>query len=247
MPTIDVHFLPSLITPEALSGATVVVIDVLRATTTITAALATGAKEVIPCFEVDEARRVAAALPPGMAVLGGERGGTRIEGFDLGNSPSEYTPKRVAGKTVVFTTTNGTRALQQCRQAAEVWLGSLNNLQVIVSRIADRPTVQIVCAGTNGHVTLEDVLTAGFVVLRMCQHAPRTLGDSAILARVAAESCEHNRARLRELFAHSRGGRNLVELGYDADIDYAVNIDYASIAPRLDLNDWRVVAGLACY
>src|SRR4051812_42560200 len=108
---IDVYLLPALVEPEALSGSTVVVIDVLRATTTIVHALAAQAVEVAPFRDVEDARRLANDLG-NKAVLGGERGGVPIPGFDLGNSPAEYTSERVAGKTVIFTTTNGTRALE---------------------------------------------------------------------------------------------------------------------------------------
>ena len=127
MPMIHAHFLPRLTTPDALVGATVIVIDVLRATTTITAALAAGAERVIPCGELDDARRVreelAGGRPPVSALLGGERGGLPIAGFDLGNSPAEYTPERVAGRTIAFTTTNGTQAMLHCRQAGRVLSG----------------------------------------------------------------------------------------------------------------------------
>src|SRR3954447_24007137 len=125
MPRVFVHLLPALVEPETLRDQTVVVVDVLRATTTIVHALAAGARAVVPCLEVEEARQRAANLPAGSAVLGGERQGLRIEGFDLGNSPTEYTPERVAGKTVVFTTTNGTRAMLHARGARRVVLGSL--------------------------------------------------------------------------------------------------------------------------
>src|SRR5262245_39532454 len=120
---IDVFLLPALVEPAALAGKTAVVIDVLRATTTIVQALATGAKEIVPLQEVDEARRLAEKLGEG-AILGGERGGVLIPGFDLGNSPAEYTAAKVAGKTVVFTTTNGTRALQRCKMAERVLIGA---------------------------------------------------------------------------------------------------------------------------
>ncbi len=86
-------------------------------------------REVIPCLEVDDALRVAAREPREQTLLGGERGGVKIEGFDLGNSPSEYPTAAVAGKTVIFTTTNGTRALLHCQQAAEVLLAAFVNLQ----------------------------------------------------------------------------------------------------------------------
>src|SRR5436190_17272954 len=134
--TLSVHFLPALTTAEQMAAGVVVVIDVLRASTTITAALAAGASEVIPCAEVEQAKSIAAnvgrrnqraattnsaaqlatAVSHSVAtpLLGGERGGLPIAGFDLGNSPSEYTPKSVAGRIIVFTTTNGTQALSIC-------------------------------------------------------------------------------------------------------------------------------------
>src|SRR5437868_6038312 len=117
---LSVHFLPALADPEELRDATAVVIDLLRASTTICYALAAGAREVIPCLEVDDARRTAADLAASPPVLGGERKGIRIEGFDLGNSPDEYRPDTVGGRTVVFTTTNGTAAMQRCRPARRV-------------------------------------------------------------------------------------------------------------------------------
>src|SRR4051794_36039557 len=113
MPTarqIAVYLLPTLADPAELAGKTANVVDVLRATTTIIHAIAGGAKEVIPCQEIDEAKQIASQIGPS-AVLGGERGGEQIPGFDFGNSPLEYSRERIAGRTVVFTTTNGTRAM----------------------------------------------------------------------------------------------------------------------------------------
>ena len=164
---IRAYFLPQLVAPGELAGGVSVVIDVLRATTTITAALAAGAREVIPCLEVDDARREAAILPPGQAVLGGERGGLKIDGFDLGNSPSDYTPARVGHKSLVFTTTNGTRAMLHARAADEIWLAALVNLSAVVGRCAERKRIDLLCAGTGGKITREDVLLAGAIVARL--------------------------------------------------------------------------------
>lgn len=248
MPTLNVHFLPTLTTPEALSGSTVVVIDVLRATTTIATALAAGAKEIVPCLEIDEARQIAAGFPSGTALLGGERGGKRIAGFDLGNSPAEYTPQRVSGKTVVITTTNGTKALQTCLQASAVWLGALVNLRPVVERIAAAPRIDILCAGTDGQISHEDVLTAGLFVHRILkagrkQQIERTLGDGATIAHGFALARGRTESQRRACFASSRGGANLVELGYDSDIRDAVRIDAAPVAPRWDLAKGRITAG----
>jgi 2-phosphosulfolactate phosphatase len=123
---IDVYLLPALVDPVELEGKAVVVIDVLRATTTIVHALAAGTSEVAPCEEIEDAKKLAATLGS-KAVLSGEREGLPIPGFDLGNSPAEFTRDRVAGKTLVFTTTNGTRAMHRCRHAARVLLGAFVN------------------------------------------------------------------------------------------------------------------------
>lgn len=108
-------------------------------TTTIAYALAAGAVEILPCAEVEAAQKLAATLPPGRALLGGERLGLPIKGFDLGNSPSGYTRERVAGRTVVFTTTNGTRALERCRLAQRVLPGAfVNNRAGEVGQFSER-------------------------------------------------------------------------------------------------------------
>ena len=110
--SIFVHLLPTMIPPGSLRGGVAVVVDVLRATTVMVQALAVGCDAIIPCGEIEEAVKVAAGFPPGDALLAGERHGLPIPGFDLGNSPLEFTPEVCQGKTLVMTTTNGTRAIQ---------------------------------------------------------------------------------------------------------------------------------------
>ncbi len=161
--TLNAHFLPALLEPEELTGAAVVVIDVLRASTVIACALAAGAREVIPCLEVEEARKIAAGLPKGEALLGGERHGLPIEGFDFGNSPAEYRPDLVAGRTVVFTTTNGTRAMNACHKASRVLIGAFVNCQAVCAALPPARPIHLLCAGTSGKITREDVLFAGLV------------------------------------------------------------------------------------
>ena len=151
---------------EDLRGGIAVVIDLLRATTTIIAGLAGGARSVLPCGDIETAKRVAAGFPVGSVLLGGERGGVRIEGFDLDNSPLAYTAERVGGKIIVFTTTNGTAALLRSQAADRVLVGSLVNRRAVARAIAaDDSSVHVVCAGTDGHVTAEDVLAAGAIAM----------------------------------------------------------------------------------
>jgi 2-phosphosulfolactate phosphatase len=259
---IRAYFLPQLVPPGELAGGVSVVIDVLRATTTITAALAAGAREVIPCLEVGDARRAAANLPAGQAVLGGERGGLKIDGFDLGNSPSDYTPATVGHKSLVFTTTNGTRAMLHARAADEIWLAALVNLSAVVGRCAERKRIDLLCAGTGGKITREDVLLAGAIVARLTapagdRHRSATapgetatggivLNDQAAIARDAwllavAEPGEQELANLlRRELRQTQGGRNLAALHLEADLADAAAIDRYAIVPRFDPRSGRI-------
>jgi len=247
MATLNVHFLPELVSPDDLADSTCVVIDVLRATTTIAYALAAGAREVIPCLTIDDARAAAARLPKGEVLLGGERGGVRIEGFDLGNSPDEFSAERVAGKTIVFTTTNGTKAMLHCRRARRVLLGSFVNLSAIAARIADAPQLDLICSGTEGKITREDVLLAGAVADRL--PGDRELNDQAAIARGAwRESVGAKLGApgvservLIEALRASRGGRNLIRLKLERDIEQAARLDRFDLLPRFDPALGRIV------
>src|SRR3954451_16770266 len=117
MQRLSVHLLPELVNSQQVAGSVCVVIDVLRATTTIAHALVAGARQIVPCLEVDDARMESSRYEPGTVVLGGGRGGLPIAGFDLGNSPGDCQPANVGGRTLVFTTTNGTKAMRHCQQA----------------------------------------------------------------------------------------------------------------------------------
>jgi 2-phosphosulfolactate phosphatase len=225
----------------ATAGGIAVVIDVLRASTTMITALAHGAASVLPVADVDEARRLAGELGQG-ALLGGERGGLRIPGFDLGNSPREYTAGRVAGQTVVITTTNGTAALHASRDAAEIVVGAIVNRTAVaeaVRRLAgNRGVVHLVCAGTDGAVSAEDVLAAGAIL-----DAASADGRDDVLDKAAREALAFFRrvvasgdvaAALVVDFCRSPGGANLVDLGMEADLPLAAAIDSFAVVPRLD-------------
>ncbi len=227
------------------------VIDVLRASTTIATALAHGAAGVLPVADLAEARALAARLGPG-TLLGGERGGVRIEGFDLGNSPREYTPQRVAGKTIVITTTNGTAALHACRDAREILVGAIVNRAAVADAVrrlttgVGRADVHLVCAGTDGVVSGEDVLAAG-AILDAATRAGATghvLDEAAIAARdgyrrVAAAPAP--REAVVADFHRSPGGSNLVDLGMEADLAVAAAIDALAVVPRLDRASGRLI------
>ena len=225
----------------ATAGGIAVVIDVLRASTTIATALAHGAVAVRPVAGIEEARGLAAALGVG-TLLGGERGGIRIPGFDLGNSPLEYTHDRVAGKTIVITTTNGTAALHACRDARQILVGAIVNRAAVarvVRRLAgDSMSVHLVCGGTDGLLSAEDVLAAGAIL-----DAASAAGAKDILDEAAREAVALFRrvaaggdvlAGLVTEFHRSPGGANLVDLGMEVDLAVAAAIDTLSVVPQLD-------------
>lgn len=226
-------------------------IDVLRASTTIISALAHGAAGVRPVLTVEVARALAASGgPDSTMLLGGERGGMRIDGFDLGNSPLEYVPARVAGRQIVITTTNGTAALDACGSAAEVLIGGIVNRTAVATRarslamVHGTPNIHLVCAGTDGQVTEEDILAAGGI-LDAASRQPGsdrdTLDASALVAReafrgvlaTAADADADATLAIAAAFALSRGGRNLIELGMHADLPAAAAIDSLPVVPRL--------------
>ncbi|MFM7107466.1 MAG: 2-phosphosulfolactate phosphatase [Planctomycetaceae bacterium] len=240
-----VHDLHSRIAEGALRGNVAVVIDVLRASTTMVTALAHGAAGVVPVAGVDEARRRAAAIGQA-AVLGGERGGVRIDGFDLGNSPAEYTAGRVAGRTVVITTTNGTAAIASCAEAHDVLVGAIVNRSAVAAaarRLAAEAggAVHLVCAGTDGAVTAEDVLAAG-AILDAAARDPVAAGDELDgPARAARDAFRRLTAggaadlpALQRAFAAAPGGFNLVALGMAADLATCAGLDSVAVVPRLD-------------
>jgi 2-phosphosulfolactate phosphatase len=226
-----------------LADSVVVVIDLLRASSTICQALAAGATEVVPFLEVNDAlaaaATAAAAGDRAKIVLGGERDGRRIDGFDLGNSPAEYMPQTVAGRRVLLTTTNGTRALWHARLARRVLIGSFVNLSAVAASVQDEPRVDILCAGTGGQQTREDILAAGAIVEKLCSRdeAAWNLNDAGAAARRDWQSrSDHLVTELRT----TPGGRNLLAIGLDADLVDCAQIDKLNIVPELNVHAWRI-------
>src|SRR5262245_38314927 len=168
---VSVYLLPELAPPERLAGGVAVVVDVLRATTSILHALSAGCVGVRPCLDVDEARGLAGRLEAGKVLLAGERGGRPLPGFDLGNSPRRFNGRTCRGVTVVLTTTNGTRALLRCAPAARTLVAAFVNYSAVCEQLkAESRPVHVVCAGTDGDVALEDSLLAGALVDFLSEH-----------------------------------------------------------------------------
>lgn len=238
MQQLRVFNLPRQVSPEELANSTVVVIDLLRATSTICQALAAGALDVVPFLEVDEALAAAAADRENV-VLGGERHGKRIDGFDLGNSPSEYTPATVGGKQVFITTTNGTRALAHARQARRVIVAAFVNLSAVVRSILDEPRIDILCAGTEGVESREDILAAGAIVEQL-RAGDRTKWQLNEAAQEALDTWQARGNKLSVELRFTPGGVNLLAIGMDRDLVDCARVDSLTVVPELNVVAWRI-------
>lgn len=229
--SLRVHLLPKLFEPAEIAGGVAVIVDVLRASTTISFALANGAAAVVPCETVETAQQVRASAEQGHCLLGGERGGLKIEGFDLSNSPDDYVRSIVEGRLIGFTTTNGTMALLRASQADVVMIGAFVNLSAVAERIlADSRPIHIVCAGTNGQISGEDVLFAGALAERLTDTESCSPCDSADIAisHWRQECGDGSRQAIETALRRSQGGRNLIDLKYDKDIATAAMVDELS-------------------
>lgn len=227
---IDVAFTANERGSPAVSGRTAVVLDVLRATSTIVHALVNGAKRVIPVAAVEEAVAKKNELGRDTALLCGERGGEMIPGFDLGNSPLEFTRDAVAGRTLVMTTTNGTPALLAATGAGACLIAALLNVEAVAQRVVERgDDVLILCAGREGRFALEDAVCAGVLVqrVRAVGRAPLRLDDGARAAITLAGRGTSLETTLRR----SAAGRGLRRIGRGDDIAFCAQLDLHNVVP----------------
>ncbi len=233
---IDVILHPSQLERSRLARSQVVILDVLRASSTIVTALMHGAREVRLYASVEEARAGHAVLPP-PALLGGERNCVRIDGFNLANSPSEYVTDKIGGAVICMTTTNGTAAAVAARGAHKMLVGSLLNATAtagaLLKGINSVDTI-LLCAGTDGGYSQEDVLGAGAIVWQLLQQTYRTDLPFSDTAWLAYHAFGHARQRLSAALRLGQGGINLLDNGLEHDIDDCAQLDHRPIVVTLD-------------
>jgi len=239
---IDVVVTVEAVVPAHLAGETALVVDVLRASTTIVTALANGAVAIEPVADTAEARRRLAAHHGNGVILAGERRGNPVPGFHLGNSPLEMTSARVGGQTIVFTTSNGTRALLACRAAAAVGVAGLVNLTAAARWAAASPRdVTVVCSGERGVRSLEDHVCAGLLVEGIARCAPgATLSEAAQAAMLVAADYTRD---VRRLADDSAWARHLRRSGRAGDVRACLRLDVSSLVPLFLSDVDKVVAG----
>lgn len=231
---IDVFYTPLGLNAGDLTGRAVVVIDVLRATSTIVTALAAGAKAIVPAASSEEAVRLTANLEKNGILLAGERRLLKVEGFALGNSPREMTKEAVAGKTVFLATTNGTPALLAAAGGDPVLVAAALNFSAVAERarslFAERGDLVVICAGRDKQFALEDAYTAGRLIKAVKKGVPPkklTLNDAA---QVSLDLAGQQGGWLDALGA-SDAARQLDEAGLGEDVKFCANPDRLSIVP----------------
>lgn len=233
MARVDVHFGAAAVAPADVAGRVVAVIDVLRASTTIVTALANGARAVIPFESTDEVVRRSKDFERRDVRLAGERRMHPMPGFDLGNSPAQFTREAVAGRTILFSTTNGTRALLATLGARDVVVATYANLTAALAflRAAARggADVAIVCAGHERQFGLEDAACAGRLVRGLVRRRPETVVNDAGQACVLLDRRYGD--RFDQLFQDAAHGRALAEAGFAADLELCGRLDAYSIVP----------------
>ena len=232
---ISIYFTPLGLTSADIAGKPVIVVDILRATTTIITALANGARAVIPAAASDEAIRIAQSLERGSVLLAGERRFEPISGFDLGNSPREMTAEAVAGKTLVMSTTNGTPAIQAAEAGSPVFVAGALNFSAVVARakplVEEQGEISILCAGRERGFALEDAYAAGRFAQALLPPGGRrkvNLNDAGV---AALELIKRYGDRWKRAVSASAAARDLVAKGYKEDILAATEADRYDLVP----------------
>lgn len=227
---IEVFLTSSIVSEEDVKDRTVVVIDVLRACSTIATALNNGARSIVPVADMAQAGKIASNLDQQSYLLGGERDGIKIEGYHLGNSPLEYTQKMVGGRTVIFNTTNGTVAIDQARAAEHLLIGSFLNAGRVVDFIREAGNdLTIICAGWRNRVSLEDTLCAGLMLYRLWEgREPDSVSDTA---HIAFTQYDHDREGLTSALQICNHAQWLSSQGHQDDVDYCLQLDALPVLP----------------
>ena len=219
---IDALFSPADMDAGLHTGRTFVVVDILRATSVIATALANGALDFRTAMTIDEARTFAEKEH---VVLCGERKGLGIQGFHLGNSPREFTREAVAGKRLVMTTTNGTRAIEAAKIGSKILIGSFLNCRYVSDFLAnDDNDVVILCAGLNGMFSLEDAVGAGAIISRLS-------GDKTDSALAAERLFKSYSGGLLRMLRESQAGRYLTSIGFEKDLPVCASMDSLEVLP----------------
>lgn len=212
---------------------TTIVIDVLRASTTIVTALDNEAKEIIPVGSIEFAMKVSGSAFGGQTLLAGERNAIKIDGFALGNSPLEFVNDNIKGKSIILYTTNGSKSIVKAKYSSELFIASFLNLKTIAEFISNQyPEVILLCSGNNGIFCLEDSVCAGKLISELIlinNNIQLTDGSKASL--VLYKKYKNN---IHKMLSESEHGINLIEKGFENDIAFAAQENISNLIPFYD-------------
>jgi 2-phosphosulfolactate phosphatase len=237
---LDVLFSPVQADELFFTGKTTIVIDVLRASSTIITALANGAKEVVPVGTIEFAVKISGGIFGGQTLLGGERNTKKIEGFALGNSPTEYSKEIVSGKTIVFYSTNGSRAIVKAKYSANLFVCSFNNLNAVAKHLKQlNADVIILCSGNNNFFSLEDSVCAGMLINELVNVDNNvTMTDSSKSALTLFKSYGKN---ILKLLSESDHGELLIDNGFESDLKDCAELNSTEVIPHYSANVLKVL------
>ena len=237
---LDVLFSPVLTDELFFTGKTTIVIDILRASSTIVEALSNGAKEIVPVGTIEFAVKVSGGMFGGQTLLGGERNTKKVEGFALGNSPSEYTTEVVTGKTIVFYSTNGSRAIVKAKYSSNLFICSFNNIKALAKHLKKlNEDVIILCSGNNNFFSLEDSVCAGMLINELTTGKKKNdLTDASTSALTLFDSFGKD---IHKMLCETEHGQLLIKNGYEEDLKACAELNKKDVIPFYSGNAIKVL------
>lgn len=224
---VDIIFTADEVSQEKTEGKICVVIDVLRATSVMITALHNGAERIFPFKDIKTIQERCENLKN--IIKCGERNALKIDGFDLGNSPLEFTKEKVFGKDIYMSTTNGTKAVENSLSAEKIIICSFLNIKSVSEKLLEyKKDVVIVCAGTNGKFSLDDTLCAGLIIKEMQKHTEIQMNDVLLAAVRISESHEN----IKDILKGSTHYERLLSLGFEKDMEHIFSLNKYSIVPE---------------
>ena len=229
--TVDLYFTSNEVREEELDKKTVLVIDVLRASTTIAYALHNGCKDIIPLSSIDKAIELFRKIGRESALLCGEREGKKIEGFDLGNSPFEYAEEKIKDKTLIFATTNGSRAIVKGSSTLSLIVGGFVNFQSTFEYLSSSLNeLVIICSGKLDQFAMEDAVCGGLYINEFLKKGDCHLNDGAFAAQKLYEVYQND---FLGMLRNSSHGKYLIELGFERDLYLCSELNSLEVVPIL--------------